>query len=145
MKIIYEISKIEIIAIYGAILSTIVLVWNIFRYRKDRAIIKVTYSYAIIPDYLDDEFLCIKAVNIGRRQTVITYCKLELPDKKNIVQTLPIQTDRLPFKLEENEFYVHYFNLTEIKRMLNTKIILKPCVEDASGNIYYGKKIGISP
>lgn len=67
----------EILAIYGTIVSTVALMWNIFRDSLDRPKVKLEAMIGqIYPDHTDRDYLFLTITNVGRRPVLIKGCML---------------------------------------------------------------------
>ncbi len=62
----------EFLAIYGTIVSTVALVWNIFRDSLDDPKVKLEAMVGkIYPDHIDRDYLFLTITNVGRRSVLI--------------------------------------------------------------------------
>jgi hypothetical protein len=108
----------EILSFYGAILSTILALFKLLEYLRDRVKIKVTVTYnqKIVPiskpDSIDGDtfdkspsLIVIKAVNIGRRPVTIKIAGLMLPSGRG----------------EKNESLISYQSLNDVVDLTENK------------------------
>ncbi len=131
-----------LIAIYGALLSTIIAVRE---FTKDKRRVKVTckYAFAFPPGSNEAlEFISITVVNIGHRPIQIKQAGILLNNKTTITQ-LESKIGRIPLpkKLEDGESLDIMFDAEKIEKTINDqkKInvkLKKIFVSDAEGNIY---------
>ena len=121
-----------IIAIYGAVVSTLLLLFDVFKYFNDKPkiTVKATPSLSFENSY-EKKKISIKIVNSGRRPATISYCGLQLKDAHNQV----IDTN-LPKQLLPNESYISYSDFIES----DADNIIYACVKDAMGREYRSKK-----
>ena len=99
-----------IIAVYGAIVSSLALLWNILRDSKDKPNIKLDVQIGtIIPLNIKRLHIFITATNIGRRPIIVR----ELKGIKTKLIDLPyvlISTKQLPKTLNEGEYFQETIN-----------------------------------
>ena len=63
---------IKFLALWGAILSTIAITWNIFRDVNDKGKLKIDAMIGkMVPDHTDKDYLVITITNIGRRPVLV--------------------------------------------------------------------------
>lgn len=98
MKI--EIKFTEVLAIWAAIVSTAVMVWNFVRGRRDRGRLKVRIEHAVIPGD-GRRWLGFTATNVGRRP--ISAKSWGAKENHGGWFTLHRFDGNLPKKLEEGE------------------------------------------
>jgi hypothetical protein len=143
-----------IVAIYGAVLSTI----NYWRARqKDRRSIRVVLN-TVMPTYgasLGPPFFCLQAVNMGHRVSLVSVLTLQLPDRRRIWpicsnQVAGMNDTSFPARLAEGEVAQRYISYEDVGNALMahgivTKTKLTPICEDTTGGQYAGKPIGVDP
>lgn len=122
------------IAIYGAILSTIAIGWNIYNNLQDRPKIKISTKFGFMAgDNSEKTFLFIKAINRGRRP--ITLSSVGIRCEKN--DLLNLKTFSLPSELNEGKNHIEWFKVEELKN--------KHCsfawYRDETGKLYKSKSI----
>lgn len=129
-----------IIALYAAVISTLVLVWNIFIYRKDKGKLKVNcYFGREFGDNFQSEIeLHFWITNIGRRDIIVTNLVCIDHNKKNyLIFAGNNNSPKLPKTLKPGEFVVeqikNYEGISKIK-------IKKLYVSDSIGNKYFVSK-----
>jgi len=129
------------IAIYGALLSTIIAIREV---TKDKRRVKVTCMVALSPISSGEtwEFISVDAVNIGHRPIQIKSAGLIMSDKKFFTQLAnKAGRNQLPKKLEDGESVTFMFDVEKIIDTLNhpdreNVKYIKACVVDAEGNKY---------
>ena len=94
------------LAIWGAILSTVAVTWNVVRDLGDRPRLKVEAMIGkMYPDHTDREYVFVTITNIGRRPVVVKGCggrkKKHVPGKRGIF----IVSIGLPRTLKEGEYH----------------------------------------
>jgi hypothetical protein len=128
------------LAIWGAILSTLLAVLKLVEFFRDRVNIKVTVrgNYKVYPKdplYGDASYVLITAVNKGRRPVTITHASLlgsgsqeYLLDKDSLTHV----------ELTEGKSHIYHINENDVK----SKSGLHPdkyvaCVIDATGRCFW--------
>lgn len=134
-----------IIAIYGAVLSTIIAIRE---FTKDKRRVKVVcrYAFAFPPGSNETlKFISISVVNTGHRPIQINQAGIMLNDGNGITQLeSKIGKIPLPKKLEDGESLEIMFDADKIEQALknheNKKAkFTKAYVSDAEGNRYTSK------
>ena len=98
-----------VLAVWGAVLATVALIWNILRDRKDKAVVEVSGAYGFtvgIQPSLDT--FSVDAVNLGRRPVQIVEVAYETdqmpPGTRAILNTSPrLVKGHIPAMLREGE------------------------------------------
>lgn len=90
------------IAIYGAILSSLAIIWNIIKDINDKVKVKVTANIGFETGISNTprEIYIFEAVNIGKRPVTLTNAGIRVENKSNVQF---IQNNNLPKKLKEGE------------------------------------------
>ena len=128
-----------IIALYGAVLSTAVFVFDMFKYFRDkpRVVVKVKFSLSYENADLNKEKkkICIETINSGKRPLTIANCgfKLKTESIMNIQQVID---PNLPKQLSEGEAYSSYTDFVAG----DAEKIIYAWVKDASGKEYKSRK-----
>lgn len=124
------------LALYGALLSTIVFLWNLRRNLRDRAklIVEADHHVLIGPLHRDHK-LGIKMVNKGRRPLTVVASgfRLSTQSDENMVTVLD---PTLPKELTEGQSHTTYANPMEVE----ANMVLYAWTRDATGRIYRSKK-----
>jgi hypothetical protein len=125
------------LAIYGAILSTIAMLWNIKRDLDDKANIRVNVkiSKSWLISGVDTEQPCVEISNVGKRPVTITEISYTI-DRKTYT-TKPKNHQDLPKELGEGQFYS--IDVAEENKGERVKIEYF-IVKDARGKRYWSKK-----
>ena len=118
-----------VIALYGAILSSLTMVWTIYLYRIDRHDIKLRITERYHVDYKNA--FCIHIVNAGRRPIKIAGIGL-CYSGPGLQRFSDNKKNKLPLFLEEAESCDFYIS----KYMLPSDIIFG-WVRDASDKFYF--------
>ena len=118
----------ELMAFWGAIISTIALTWNITLFFKDKAKIKVTAGIMINENR--KEFFVITITNIGKRPALINAVNLKEKDSDCQIFITP---QKLPIKLNDSERHVEQYDIVDKFK----KEIVKLWVSDSVGKDWY--------
>ena len=104
-----EILKIDMsantVAWYGAIVSTIAIIFNILSYLRDRSKVKVKISQGLLgySHHTENNLqIFIEAINIGRRLVTLTGVGFSLKNRKNLYILEP-KSIRFPCELQEGK------------------------------------------
>ena len=129
-----------IIAIYGAILSTIITIQKFKSNRRNIAVSCIHKENSINKDgEVYNIIIGLKAINMGKRPVNLEYCGF-ITDKKNYI---PSQSN-LPKLLEDGESVIVPFKMQSIREKLYEVqadgLIKKAYFKDAEGNFYYTSK-----
>jgi len=121
-----------LLAIYGAVLSTIGIIWKIY---SDRPKIKVKASFGLI-DYggrIDDKSFLVGVVNRGRRPVTLSSVGIRA-GKEDMIH---LKTIGLPKELGEGKSHTEWFKIDSLRG--------KDCdfawYRDATGKLYKSKSI----
>lgn len=124
------------IALYGAILSTIVIIWDVIKYYKDKPKIKVQVDvgqHFSLKRYEDE--IGVKIINVGKRRITIVAHGYQFKDKSENGEIEMID-DNLPKELLEGQHCQLFVDLNE---SFEHKILYW-WVRDAAGEKYYADK-----
>lgn len=124
------------LAIYGAILSTLVFSWDILKYYKDKPKLRVSANHrALIGSYKSERKIGIDMINEGKRPITIVASgfKLDIEPDENVVTVLDSQ---LPKELHEGQRHTTFV----IPEELNASKILYAWARSATGREYRSKK-----
>ena len=134
-----------IVAVYGAIMSTITFIIN--RKEKIRQI-SVTFSNGSLvytSNNRSDLMLFITVANPGNRPVTINVPRIRLPNKRTFVFPNPQSNVNFPHRLEDGADCVIWIDMELLARQLKSsgfkgRIKLIAEVNDATGKIYSSKK-----
>src|SRR3989442_1852832 len=131
------------LAIWGAVVSSVLAVLKVAEYLKDRPIIKISLQPGMkaFPNtsfYGSMTVLFVKVANVGRRPTSITHVSLMLHRGKGFLLCADPRTATYPVELTENKSHGFVFNEDEVRG----KYRLEPshyvgCVNDSAGRTYW--------
>ena len=124
------------IALYGAILSTIVIIWDVIKYYKDKPKIKVQVDVG--PHYSLKRYeseIGVTVINIGKRPVTIVAHGYQFRDKSEN-GVIEMTEDDLPKELLEGQ---HCQLFVDTNVSFEHKILYW-WVRDASGRKYYSNK-----
>ena len=133
----FKIPPTTILAIWGAILSTILGGIQVYSFYRDRKNVKVTVigGYKIIPHaapYGDKSLIVVKAVNKGRRAVYLTKAGLFTFKKSSLISG-SIKT----IKLDEGQYYDYLAFEEEYQAIGLTPKHYIAFVIDSTGKFYY--------
>lgn len=124
------------LAVYGAILSTFVLLWDVIKYFKDKPNLRVNANYhGRIGPQTKEVKIGIEMVNNGRRPITIVSSGFEL-DTDSDENIITVLDPNFPRELLEGQRYVTFTNPKEI----DSSKILFARARDATGRVYRSKK-----
>lgn len=138
VNIMVNIDTTTVIAIYGAILSSTAIVWNIMR---DKRSIKVSASAGFIGHQDGSESTSIysfQAVNTGKRPITLTSVGIEI---ENGISSQFIDDTNLPKKLNEGDKVSFYRESSELKKELANHKPKYLWFNDTTGKIYKSKSV----
>ena len=124
------------LAIYGAILSTGILLLNIIKYYKDNPRLKVeTNHHALVGPLKSEQKIGIDMINEGKRPITIVASgfKLDTDSAENIHTVFD---SGLPKQIDEGQRYTTFVN----PETINTTKILYAWARDATGREHRSKK-----
>lgn len=135
-----------IIAIYGAGLSTFLLIWKIFTYyleSKPRLKVELKYGIGETPLGVTPPLIYINAANIGKKPVTLSSVGFDLGGQMNLIFR---QNTELPKRLEEGESYIFYREIDVLKSELQSQdpsiqIPRYAWVKDQTGREYRSKDI----
>jgi hypothetical protein len=123
-----------VIAIYGAILSTIGIIWNIYNSNRDKAKVKVNARFGLLTHKVTEgPFLFIEAINHGRRGVTLSSVGIRLFSGENIA----LMQANLPKELSEGKSHNEWI---EIDKLRNEKCKFV-WYKDQTGRLYKSKSI----
>ena len=111
--------------IWGAIISTIALTWNITRSLWERRL-KVELVFSLIPPDYNEKRLAAIMTNTGRRPILVTKWCGKIKDKEKA--EFVVQPRGLPRILEETEYHIEF--LDDISIILKIKTMY---IKDSTG------------
>ncbi|MFE4571349.1 hypothetical protein [Paenibacillus chitinolyticus] len=126
-----------IIALYGAVLSTITFYSN--KKEKTRQLeVKIYNGFLTYGPELSEAMLFIEIVNKGYKKAVVNVPSLVLPDRKTIIFPNPQANVQFPYSIEEGTNCQVWCEIPELVRTLNQygysgKIKLKASVSEQGG------------
>ncbi len=131
------------VAIYGAILSTLILIWNIIKIIKDRPRIKIaTYCGFTTDVNLQPiaETFSFEAVNLSKKPITLVDAGIFLGGEKYIIFRPEIH--KLPKKLFEGDKASFYYEVNEIRSDLIGKSPKFVWFRDTTGKTYVDRHGG---
>lgn len=127
-----------IIAIYGAILSTIVVGWNIYNTIQDRPKVKVIVNFGAMQSSqgVEGPFLFVRAVNKGRRSVYLSSFGLR-SGKDDLI---PLRVTGMPCELKGSTSHTEWFTPDELKKMKGKRVFFA-WYRDETGKVYKNYEI----
>jgi hypothetical protein len=130
------------IALYGAILSTLVFIWNIYIFSKDKGELKFDVELDHILDTKTHEisdypYVIFRIVNTGKRPTTLISIggtKFGIDKRKKYDSHFSYFISDLPLKMNPGDYYKYMRPVVEYK---NLKSLY---VEDSNGKRYKLRK-----
>ncbi|MBN8584072.1 MAG: hypothetical protein J0M37_03190 [Ignavibacteria bacterium] len=127
------------LAIYGALLSTLIAFWNVYIYSKDKGNLKVDCSFTYEIGYLarNEIHLSFTITNIGRRDVVVKGLAGTSKNKKKFLLFAGMNNTKLPKTLKPGEYVIEQiFNYKDLfSNKINTIYVY-----DSLGNEYFVPK-----
>lgn len=125
-------SLTQLLAVYGAILSSLVFGWTLFRDLTDRGRLRLHASVVTVhpptPGFEGDQ-LALRVTNIGRREVWITNIGGWLVGQSFVI----VPRNRFPVKLEAGQMLDEVFPLSTVQR---PEALVHYWVMDSTGRIY---------
>jgi hypothetical protein len=125
-------SVTQLLAVYGATLSSLVFGWSLFRDLTERGKLKVIASVVTIhpptPGFEGDQ-LALRITNVGRQNVWITNIGGRFPGQSVVI----VPRSRFPTKLEPGELLDEVFPLSTVQR---PETLLHYWVTDSTGRVY---------
>jgi hypothetical protein len=124
------------LAIYGVLLSTLVFLWDILKYYKDKPNLRVETNLRMLVGPLASEMkIGIDMINEGKRPITIVASgfKLDTESQKNVATGYDIN---LPTEIDEGQRHTSFVNPDTV----DTNNILYAWARDAAGREYQSKK-----
>ncbi len=125
----------DYVALYGAILSTIAIGWNIYNNLQDKPKVKVTAKFGFTSSEIgtSGHLLIVTAVNKGKRSIYLSSMGLRT-GKEDL---LNLKTSGLPCELKGGCSHNEWFKVNELK---NRQFDFA-WYRDATGKLYKSKSI----
>lgn len=79
-------TETNIVAWWGAIIATLVLIWDIAKWYQDGP--KIKHRLKLNTGYLDGEVLSSEITEAGKKQVLADYCHIELINTGNVATTI---------------------------------------------------------
>lgn len=138
-----------LIAIYGAALSTALLITMLLENRRMLKVVLSTSDIIVHRPGQTEIVMKLSCSNIGKRPITLNSYGVELPNKK-ILMFFNQAPDRLPKTLKDGEQCVLWKNLKNVSKTMNKEgfsntIKLRGLFGDVTGKKYFSKKIEFNP
>lgn len=126
------------IAVYGAFLSTAMLLWNIYLKHSDKPKLKVTTSPGFISQGSEtsETQIFLTASNIGKRPVTLASCGIDLDNEEEIIF---IGNDKFPRRLEEGQSHTVFRSFDSLKQQLSSKKPVNAWFKDETGKKHSSK------
>ncbi len=123
----------SIIAIYGAMLSTIAISWNIYNTLQDKPKMRVTTSIGFFTPDTKKTFFFVEIINKGKRSGYLSSNGLR-SGKGDLIN---MRTIGLPCELKAGDSHKEWFEINK----LNDRPFDFAWYKDATGKMYKSKSI----
>ena len=125
----------DYIALYGAILSTIAIGWNIYNNLQDRPKIKVTGKFGFMDSSkgVEGPFFFVEVVNKGRRSVYLSSFGLRSGEE----DLIPNRITGVPCELKSGTSHNEFFKIDELK----DRNFDFAWYRDETGKLYQSKSI----
>lgn len=123
-------------AVYGAILSTIIFLWDIFKYYRDKPKLRVQANHRLlIAMHKSEPRIGIDMINVGKRPITIVASgfRLDTESHENMATVLDPQ---LPKELHEGQSHTTFV----LPKEIDTSKVLCAWARDPTGREYRSKK-----
>lgn len=126
-----------LVAIYGAVLSTIVFIKEQQKNRR-QVNLTLTYGFLTFDHGLSDQMLIFQISNPGYKNVTINGPQLRLHDNKSMIFPFPNSNVKFPYTLEEGKSVHTWIELKELIRGLkangyNGTVKFKAKISDQTG------------
>jgi len=124
-----------ILAVYGGVLSTVAIIWNIYNNLLDKPKIKITTSIGFLTGAMNpsEPLLFIEAINKGKRPVTLSSVGIRLAKEENVT----LMQVNLPAELGEGKSHVEWIALDKLR----TELCTFAWYRDATGRLYQDKNI----
>lgn len=97
------------LAVWGAILSTIALVWNLIRGSRDRGRLKLDAMIGkMYPNHTDRNYLVVTLTNVGKRPLLVKGWGVMKGRSAPAPRGVFVSPHGLPRMLNESEYHIEY-------------------------------------
>lgn len=104
-------NTIDYISLYGAILSTLAIIWNVYNGLQDRPRIKVKTHIGFFSNDTKTEFLFATIINKGKRSIFLTSFGLK-GEEGNLI---PNRITGIPCELEGGTSHYEFFKMDDLR------------------------------
>jgi hypothetical protein len=126
-----------ILAVYGSVLATIVFLWEIYKYIRDKSRLKINVDHHILVGVAKKEHkLGVKLVNIGGQSIFVESAGFKLKPPLDNGNMATIFDPSLPKEIKAGQNHTSHANPDDIP----SDRILYGWVRDATGKIWKSKK-----
>ena len=132
-----KIDATTVLAIYGSLLATGVLFWDILKYRHDKPRLKVKVSHDVLIGPQGVELkLGIKMANVGKGMIAVEASGFKLVPQQDGRNTATLYDLNLPKELQEGQSHTSFANPSQIPK----DQVVFGWVRDATGRTWQSKK-----
>ena len=122
------------VALYGALLATLVFLWDVVKYKRDKATLRVETNIRALVGLTSQVKIGIDMINDGRRPLTIVASGFKLDaDDPNVATAYDMN---LPIELHEGQRHTTFVN----PETVDTTKVLYAWARDATGREYHSKK-----
>ena len=126
----------QYLAIWGAILSTLVLIWDVIKYYKDKPSLRVQANQrALVGPLKSEHKIGIDMINEGKRPITVVASGFKL-DTESDENTATVFDPGLPKQIDEGQRYTTFVN----PETIDTSKILYAWARDATGQEHRSKR-----
>lgn len=123
------------IAIYGAILSTLLFFWDIIKHYKDKPNLRVETNQRVLIGQKSERKIGIDMINEGRRPITIVASGFKI-DTESDKNTATVFDQNLPKEINEGQRHTSFVN----PETIDTDKVLYAWARDATEKVYRSKK-----
>ncbi|MDP2673248.1 MAG: hypothetical protein Q8O84_05535 [Nanoarchaeota archaeon] len=125
------------IAIYGAILSTIAIGWNIYNKLQDKPKIKIKTHFGFMTNDFKKTFFFIDAINYGKRSIYLSSFGLR-SGNNDVIEPNP--SFGLPCELKPGTSHTEWFDVEKLEKNKDMQFDFA-WYKDETGKMYKSKSI----
>jgi len=134
-----------IIAIYGAVLSTVIFTKE--QQKSKRQIrINMKFGFLTFTNGISPQMLLIEIINPGLKPVTINGPQLRLPDGRSLIMPIPNSNIKFPYELGEGKSVHTWIEVKDLKdTLLNfgyiEQVKIKAVVMDQTGKEFYSRRL----
>jgi hypothetical protein len=129
-----KIDATTILAFYGSILATIVFLWDIIKYIRDKPRLRVKVNHRLLGG--TEHKLGIEVANVGRRTITVVASGFKFAPALPDGNMATVYDRELPEELHEGQSHTSFASPSEIPQ----NQVMYGWARDATGSIWWSKK-----